>query len=167
MRLGSASGVPGRSGTARWPWPGCQPGSAPRVLAATRVRLSASWLQSGMVSGRRIRQLGDLSEAQRQAERTISRRSRDRTHRRAFGQLILVTGTVVAVAADGGVAALVCASLVSPGRSTRKPQPPATNHQRGSLAPVWAWSLPRSPAARPLLRLHAAHRPRGHATDSA
>jgi tetratricopeptide (TPR) repeat protein len=38
-----------------------------------------------------LRQLGDLTEAQRQAERIIHLRPGDRTRSRAFGQLILVT----------------------------------------------------------------------------
>jgi len=42
-------------------------------------------------SARCMRQLGDLSEAQRQAERIIALRPSDRTRSRAFGQLILVT----------------------------------------------------------------------------
>jgi len=42
-------------------------------------------------AARCMRQLGDLSEAQRQAERIIELRSGDRTRSRAFGQLILVT----------------------------------------------------------------------------
>jgi hypothetical protein len=38
-----------------------------------------------------MRQLGDLGEAQRQAERIIVLRPGERTRSRAFGQLILVT----------------------------------------------------------------------------
>jgi tetratricopeptide (TPR) repeat protein len=42
-------------------------------------------------AARCLRQLGDLAEAQRQAERIIELRPGDRTRSRAFGQLILVT----------------------------------------------------------------------------
>jgi tetratricopeptide (TPR) repeat protein len=42
-------------------------------------------------AARCLRQLGDLAEAQRQAERIIQLRPGDRTRSRAFGQLILVT----------------------------------------------------------------------------
>jgi tetratricopeptide (TPR) repeat protein len=70
---------------------------AERVLARPHAEEPSPWVsrfdEGSLASeaARCLRQLGDLSEAQRQAERIITLRPGDRTRSRAFGQLILVT----------------------------------------------------------------------------
>jgi len=81
-----------------------EPGRCTQLLvqAETALAVSAAGEPSPWVSGfdegalaseaaRCMRRLGDLSEAQRQAERVIALRPGDRTRSRAFGQLMLVT----------------------------------------------------------------------------
>ncbi|MGH3972811.1 MAG: hypothetical protein ACRDS9_05740 [Pseudonocardiaceae bacterium] len=70
---------------------------AETALAISHAEEPSQWI-SGFDEGslaieaaRCMHQLGDLSEAQRQAERIIALRPDDRTRSRAFGQLILVT----------------------------------------------------------------------------
>lgn len=70
---------------------------AERVLRLPHAEQPSPWVsrfdEGSLASeaARCLRQLGDLSEAQRQAERIISLRPGSRTRSRAFGQLILVT----------------------------------------------------------------------------
>ncbi|MGH8933657.1 MAG: hypothetical protein ACRDZO_24255 [Egibacteraceae bacterium] len=70
---------------------------AERALGGTPVEEPSEWVGSfdhGSLAtdiARCMRQLGDLSETKRQAERIIALRPADRTRSRAFGQLILVT----------------------------------------------------------------------------
>jgi tetratricopeptide (TPR) repeat protein len=61
-------------------------------------------------AGRCMQQLGDLSEARRQAERVVALRPSDRTRSRAFGQLILV-GVLVAQGKPDEACALAQAVL--------------------------------------------------------
>ncbi len=70
---------------------------AERVLEIASAEKRSPWVshfdEGSLASeaARCLRQLGDLAEAQRQAERIIQLRPGDRTRSRAFGQLILVT----------------------------------------------------------------------------
>ncbi len=70
---------------------------AEKALSRTPVEEPSEWVGSfdhGSLAtdiARCMRQLGDLSETKRQAERIIALRPADRTRSRAFGQLILVT----------------------------------------------------------------------------
>jgi tetratricopeptide (TPR) repeat protein len=69
---------------------------AERALEGKPAEQASEWI-SGFDEGslaseaaRCMQQLGDLSEARRQAERVVALRPSDRTRSRAFGQLILV-----------------------------------------------------------------------------
>ena len=70
---------------------------AERVLEAQPAEERSPWVShfdEGSLANeaaRCLRQLGDLGQAERQAERVIELRPGDRTRSRAFGQLILVT----------------------------------------------------------------------------
>jgi transcriptional regulator with XRE-family HTH domain len=70
---------------------------AERVLAVTPAKERSPWVsrfdEGSLASeaARCLRQLGDLAQAQRQAERIIELRPGDRTRSRALGQLMLVT----------------------------------------------------------------------------
>ena len=70
---------------------------AEKALSYAQVDEPSEWIspfdEASLASdvARCMRQLGDLSETKRQAERIIALRPRDRTRSRAFGQLILVT----------------------------------------------------------------------------
>jgi tetratricopeptide (TPR) repeat protein len=70
---------------------------AERVLTLPHAEQPSPWVsrfdEASLASeaARCLRQLGDLSEAQRQAERILALRPGDHTRSRAFGQLILVT----------------------------------------------------------------------------
>jgi hypothetical protein len=74
---------------------------AERMLTVAPAEERSPWVshfdEGSLASeaARCLRQLGDLSEAQRQAERIIALRPGDRTRSRAFGQLILVTVLIV------------------------------------------------------------------------
>ncbi|MFV2083979.1 hypothetical protein [Micromonospora sp. LOL_021] len=68
-----------------------------RVLEAEPAEERSPWVShfdEGSLANeaaRCLRQLGDLGQAKRQAERVVQLRPGDRTRSRAFGQLILVT----------------------------------------------------------------------------
>jgi tetratricopeptide (TPR) repeat protein len=70
---------------------------AERVLGTQSAEERSPWVShfdEGSLANeaaRCLRQLGDLTQAERQAERVIELRPGDRTRSRAFGQLILVT----------------------------------------------------------------------------
>lgn len=70
---------------------------AERVLNAARAEQRSPWVshfdEGSLASeaARCLRQLGDLTEARRQAERIIALRPGDRTRSRAFGKLILAS----------------------------------------------------------------------------
>ncbi len=75
---------------------------AEKTLAVAPTEERSPWVsrfdEGSLASeaARCLRQLGDLSEAQRQAERIIELRPGDRTRSRAFGKLILVTVLIAA-----------------------------------------------------------------------
>lgn len=79
---------------------------AERVLTLPHAERLSPWVsrfdEGSLASeaARCLRQLGDLNEARRQAERIISLRPASRTRSRAFGQLILVTVLIAQGKAD-------------------------------------------------------------------
>ncbi len=79
---------------------------AERALGGTDAEEPSQWISNfdegslASEAARCMRQLGDLSELQRQAERIIALRPGVRTRSRAFGQLMLVTVLVAQGKAD-------------------------------------------------------------------
>lgn len=79
---------------------------AEQMLTLSPVEEPSPWVsrfdEGSLASeaARCLRQLGDLSQAQQQAERIIALRPGDRTRSRAFGQLLLVTVLVAQGKAD-------------------------------------------------------------------